>query len=522
MALYEKTNVCMQIPHDKSDPANNRSSSDREEILTLEEESRSKLNKDLVKPFDYTKLNYSNNSSCSLLTRDSQSNAGAIYSLLCICLNHNLFSVGGQFCDADLEVAFRKSSVLLKFFRETTLLIWHGLWHRRLSHSYFDYKLAFKKGMLCLVLPKLNMSRIKLCSSCEVEASNYDNPDPAPELQNVSPLADTTVPSQQELDLLFGPLYDELFIDGTSRVNKSSSTTENSIKKDTLPSTHIQPTSELTTPTNVHAEENNDNQEEFTNPFCTPVQENAKSSSRNIAKGYAQEEGIDFEESFTLVTRLEAVRIFVAYAAHKSFPIYQMDVKTAFLNGPLKEEDFGSTNPHTVFLSLMYLTSSRPDIVQAVCYCARYQARSTEKHLKEVKRIFQYLKRFPLTWDSGIREGSLGINVSQLDVKEARTVLQCLSHKGLVYVGVICSCAIKVSSYNSCIPRAALPLPSTSNIVSFIKFSYLVRRNWYEMFDSNRTEVLTNEFLLDTSSIKSTDGGFRMGKEWSGVDNGRG
>ncbi|GJW45968.1 gag-pol polyprotein [Tanacetum coccineum] len=46
----------------------------------------------------------------------------------------------------------------------------------------------------------------------------------------------------------------------------------------------------------------------------------------------------DFEESFAPVARLEAVRIFVAYAAHKSFPIYQMDVKTAFLNGPLKEE----------------------------------------------------------------------------------------------------------------------------------------------------------------------------------------
>nr|GFB56434.1 Gag-Pol polyprotein [Tanacetum cinerariifolium] len=50
------------------------------------------------------------------------------------------------------------------------------------------------------------------------------------------------------------------------------------------------------------------------------------------------EEGIDFEESFALVARLEAVRIFIAYAAHKSFPIYQMDVKTVFLNGPLKEE----------------------------------------------------------------------------------------------------------------------------------------------------------------------------------------
>ncbi|GKC48218.1 retrovirus-related pol polyprotein from transposon TNT 1-94 [Tanacetum coccineum] len=274
--------------------------------------------------------------------------------------------------------------------------------------------------------------------------------------------------------------------------------------------------------------------------------------ARLVAKGYAQEEGIDFEESFAPVTRLEAVRIFITHAAHKSFPIYQMDVKTEFLNGPLKEEVyvaqpegfvdpdhpekvyllrkalyglkqaprawydelsnflmskgftkgtidptlfkikygedillvqiyvddiiFGSTNPkyskrfeklmHSrfemslmgemkfflglqihqspkgIFInqakyaleilkkhnmdnchsigtplatkpkldvdlsgepvdqsdyrskigSLMYLTSSRPDLVQAVCYCARYQARPTQKHLKEVKRIFKYLK----------------------------------------------------------------------------------------------------------------------------------
>ncbi|GJR79061.1 retrovirus-related pol polyprotein from transposon TNT 1-94 [Tanacetum coccineum] len=60
--------------------------------------------------------------------------------------------------------------------------------------------------------------------------------------------------------------------------------------------------------------------------------------SRLVAKGYGQEEGVDFEESFALVARLEAVRIFMAYAAHKNFPIYQMDVKTTFLNGPLKEE----------------------------------------------------------------------------------------------------------------------------------------------------------------------------------------
>nr|GFA38736.1 retrotransposon protein, putative, unclassified [Tanacetum cinerariifolium] len=59
---------------------------------------------------------------------------------------------------------------------------------------------------------------------------------------------------------------------------------------------------------------------------------------RLVAKGYAQEEGIDFEESFAPVARLKAVRIFIAYVAHKSFPIYQMDIKTKFLNGPLKEE----------------------------------------------------------------------------------------------------------------------------------------------------------------------------------------
>nr|GFC01182.1 retrovirus-related Pol polyprotein from transposon TNT 1-94 [Tanacetum cinerariifolium] len=57
-----------------------------------------------------------------------------------------------------------------------------------------------------------------------------------------------------------------------------------------------------------------------------------------VAKGYRQEEGIDFKESFALVARIEAIRIFIANAASKNMTIYQMDVKTAFLNGELKEE----------------------------------------------------------------------------------------------------------------------------------------------------------------------------------------
>ncbi|GJU83403.1 integrase, catalytic region, zinc finger, CCHC-type containing protein [Tanacetum coccineum] len=313
----------------------------------------------------------------------------------------------------------------------------------------FDYINLLSKKDVVIGLPKLKYVKDQLCSSCEVSkakrtcsfkpkavpsskgrlnllymdlcgpmrvtsingkkyilASNYDNSDPVLQLQNVSSSADTTVPSQQELDLLFGPLYHEFFNACTSCVNKSSSLTDNSAQQVTLPTMNIHPTSEPSTSTNVHAKENNDNQaedtqHEFTNPFYSeyqwtkdhpltqvhgnpskPVQtrqhletdpemcmstltvstvelKNIKEAmadsawieamqeelhwfdrlrARLVAKGYAQEEGIDFEESFVLVARLEAVRIFIAYAVHKSFLIYQIDVKTTFLNGPLKEE----------------------------------------------------------------------------------------------------------------------------------------------------------------------------------------
>nr|GEV77493.1 copia protein [Tanacetum cinerariifolium] len=128
-----------------------------------------------------------------------------------------------------------------------------------------------------------------------------------------------------------------------------------------------------------------------------------------------QEEGIDFEESFSHVARLEAVRMFIAYAARKNITIFQMDVKTDFLNGPLKEEVYVSQLegfidlefPNHVYRlkkalydlkqtprGIMYLTASRPGIAYATFLCARYQARLTIKHLKEVKRIFRYLRQF--------------------------------------------------------------------------------------------------------------------------------
>nr|GEW30092.1 retrotransposon protein, putative, unclassified [Tanacetum cinerariifolium] len=216
----------------------------------------------------------------------------------------------------------------------------------------------------------------------------------------------------------------------------------------------------------------------FVNLFATPSTSAAKSSSSqyldpsNILRGYRQEEGIDFEGSFVLVARMEAIMIFLAYAAHKSFTVFQMDMKTTFLHGKLKEDVYvhqlegfidadhpsevyklkkalyglkqapkawydefsmfllhnhffkgtidlmlfirgfdddilmikdkldldqngspaNATKYHSMIGALMYLTSSRPDIVHATCLCARYQAKPTEKHLKEVKSIFHNLR----------------------------------------------------------------------------------------------------------------------------------
>ncbi|GJW91183.1 retrovirus-related pol polyprotein from transposon TNT 1-94 [Tanacetum coccineum] len=67
-----------------------------------------------------------------------------------------------------------------------------------------------------------------------------------------------------------------------------------------------------------------------------------KNKARLVARGYRQEEGIDFEESFAPVARLDAIRIFLAYDAHMNMIVYQMDVKTAFLNGILREEVYVS------------------------------------------------------------------------------------------------------------------------------------------------------------------------------------
>nr|GEX03997.1 copia protein [Tanacetum cinerariifolium] len=104
-----------------------------------------------------------------------------------------------------------------------------------------------------------------------------------------------------------------------------------------------------------------------------------KNKAMLVAKRYRQEEGMDFEESFAPITHIEAIRIFIANATSKNMIIYQMDVKTEFMNGELKEKVYvsqpqGFVDPdHSTHVyrlknaimvgSLMYLTTSRPDLV---------------------------------------------------------------------------------------------------------------------------------------------------------------
>ncbi|GJS07114.1 copia protein [Tanacetum coccineum] len=173
----------------------------------------------------------------------------------------------------------------------------------------------------------------------------------------------------------------------------------------------------------------------------------ARNKTRLVAKGYRQEKCIDFEESFALVARLEAVRMFIAYVAYKNITIFQMDVKTDFLNGPLKEEVYvsqpegfidpefpdhvyrlkkalyglnssislwhihksvticdlqGTPTDQTTYCriigGLMYLTASRPDIAYATFVYADHAG--CKDDCKSTSGGLQYLGEKLVSWSS--------------------------------------------------------------------------------------------------------------------------
>nr|GEV90974.1 uncharacterized mitochondrial protein AtMg00810-like [Tanacetum cinerariifolium] len=191
-------------------------------------------------------------------------------------------------------------------------------------------------------------------------------------------------PTYKDLDILFQPMFDEYFEPSSVErpvppapavqvlVILAGTPSFTTIDQDVHSKSHSPSSSKVQAPIlyqgvavgptfkdNPFAQTNND---PFVNPFAqtdkdpfvnafAPEPRSEESSSGDVctvesnqlvAKGYRQEEGIDFEESFALVTRIEAIRIFIANAASKNITIYQMDVKTAFLNGELKGEVYVS------------------------------------------------------------------------------------------------------------------------------------------------------------------------------------
>nr|GEZ42729.1 hypothetical protein [Tanacetum cinerariifolium] len=271
---------------------------------------------------------------------------------------------------------------------------------------------------------------------CPSMALEHDSFSLAVQRQANIPQADRTVTMSNELDFLFSPMFVEL-LNGSSKVVSNLPLTRRQLELD-AEMCMFALTVSRTEPKNIkeamedsskiesmqeelHQFDRLDVWELVDKPLCTNVsnlkwlwknkrdEENTviRNKSRLVAKGYAQKEGVDFEESFAPVARLEAVRLFIAYAAHKSFTVYQMDVKTVFLYGPLKEEVYVNQpdcfvdpyHPDKVYRLKKALyglkqapRACRPDIMHATCYCARYQAQLTEKHLTAVKRIFRYLK----------------------------------------------------------------------------------------------------------------------------------
>nr|GEY90289.1 retrovirus-related Pol polyprotein from transposon TNT 1-94 [Tanacetum cinerariifolium] len=145
----------------------------------------------------------------------------------------------------------------------------------------------------------------------------------------------------------------------------------------------------------------------------------SRNKARLVTQCYNQQEGIDYDKTDAPVARLESIRILLAYACALDFKLFQMDLKSAFLNGFINEEvyvaqslgfiDFAKPNYvyrlNKALYGLKHAPKAWPDIMFSVFLCARFQEDLKTSHLKAVKRNFQYVKGVS-TWDYVIHRGS--------------------------------------------------------------------------------------------------------------------
>ncbi|GKB54266.1 retrovirus-related pol polyprotein from transposon TNT 1-94 [Tanacetum coccineum] len=428
-------------------------------------------------------------------------------------LGHNLFSVG-QFCDSNLEVAFRKHSCYVRDVDGVELLkasknkSW--LWHRQLNHLNFDTindlaqkdlndvverwnrtlveaartMLIFSKALMFLwaeVNPRVLKDRYFLPAptvqvlvfSAGTPSSttiNQDAPSTShsssssevqPHISHQGVAAGPTIEDNPFAQAEDNPFLNVFALESSYEESSSGDVSSAESNQVIQPHNHLRKWSKdhpmdniIVKPKNFKTamakacwfEAMHEEIDEFDRlqlwelvpkPYCVMIialkwiykvkldeyGDVLKNKARLVAKGYRQEVGIDFKESFVPIAWIEAIRIFIANVASKNMIIYQMDVKTVFLNGELKEEVYvsqpeGFVDPdhptHVYHLKkalyglkqasrAWYNTLSRflrenkffkgvvdptrPDLVFAVCMCVRYQAKPTKKHLEAIKRV---------------------------------------------------------------------------------------------------------------------------------------
>nr|GEU47044.1 retrovirus-related Pol polyprotein from transposon TNT 1-94 [Tanacetum cinerariifolium] len=269
----------------------------------------------------------------------------------------------GQFCYSDLEVAFRRNACfvrnlegvdLLKGDRLTNIYTINlhemafaspiclmarasstksWLWHQRLSHLKFDTINDLARNDLVLSVPRFKYHKEHLCPSCDQGKSKRAShpPKPVPNSRQRLHLIHMDLCRPMRIASINGKWYILVIVDDYSRYTW--------IFK------------------NKHDEE----------------QTVIRNKSRFVVRGYHQEEGLDFEESFASVARMEAIRIFLAYAAHKLFIAFQMDLKTAFQHDSLKED--------------MY-----------VCQHKGFIDADHPSHIYQLKKALYGLKQAPRVW----------------------------------------------------------------------------------------------------------------------------
>ncbi|GJU02963.1 retrovirus-related pol polyprotein from transposon TNT 1-94 [Tanacetum coccineum] len=271
--------------------------------------------------------------------------------------NDHFGAIMGQFCDLDLEIAFRKHSCYVRSEDDNGVV-------ERQNWTLVEAArtmLIFSKAPSALCYPTNNSEDLgKLEEATDIRiivgyALNRKGPEPillmlgkisSELIPNPIPAAPYVPPNNKELEILFQPMFDEYF---------ETPSVEQPVPP--APAVHVLVISagvaiDRIIDDNPFAQADDDPFENVFAPKLSSTESSSgdldkygdvlKNKTRLVAKGYRQEEGIDFEESFAPVARINAIRIFIADATNKNITIYHIDVKTAILNGELQEEVYVS------------------------------------------------------------------------------------------------------------------------------------------------------------------------------------